>query len=287
MIQKKTENRSLTEKIRPYFGDWGMPWRRVLLLAGITAVWTALVCVIPFLKETSFHDIAVNLECWILFAVLIVVNCKKGWEAALKCFVFFLVSQPLIYLLQVPFSSQHWQIFSYYRYWFVITLLTLPGGAIAFLVKKKNWLSAAVLTVATGFLGIMAVEYVRSVIVNFPFHLLSALFCLGLMILFPILLLNRKAHRLAVLLLSAAILIGYAALTMPEYTKEFELGPGDWSVELSDDSVVSVEIEGSRAVIRTKHLGSALLTFTEAGGEVRLCDATVSSGGIWLSVRVE
>ncbi len=41
-------------------------------------------------------------------------------------FFFFLISQPLIYLLQVPFSSMGFELFIYYKYWFIWTLLTIP-----------------------------------------------------------------------------------------------------------------------------------------------------------------
>ena len=276
------------EKAKKLFGQWGMPWRRVLLMAVVTAVYTALVCIIPPIRDTSLHDIAVYPEWWILFAVLIVVNCKKWWEAALKCFVFFLVSQPLIYLIQVPFVSEHWGIFQYYRYWFVITLLTLPGAAIAYLLKKKNWLSAAVLIVAAVLPATAAVRYARSVIMNFPYHLLSSLCCVVLIVFFAFVLLDQKKHRIAVLAAAAVILLVYAALTMPEYTKEISLGEGNWTCTVENDAIVSAEItENNTAVIRCRHSGSTFITLIGDSGEERQYYATVTSGGIWLEALEE
>lgn len=118
--------------MKKYFGEYNIRWSRVIILAVITAVYTAVINLMPFLKETSFQDIAISLECWILFAVFIIVNCKNWWEASLKCFVFFLISQPLIYLIEVPFNSLGWRIFQYYKYWFIMTVLTLPGAVVAF-----------------------------------------------------------------------------------------------------------------------------------------------------------
>ncbi|MEK5186196.1 hypothetical protein [Solibacillus sp. FSL W7-1324] len=94
--------------IKKYFGQFTMTWPRVIFFALFTAVYTALINQVSLLKDTSFQDIAIYVDWWILFAVFIIVNCEKWWEAALKCFVFFLVSQPLIYLIEVPFltSSQ-------------------------------------------------------------------------------------------------------------------------------------------------------------------------------------
>lgn len=58
--------------------------------------------------------------------LIIMANCQKPLESACKTFVFFLISQPLIYLLQVPFSSMGWGLFGYYWNWFIWTLLTFP-----------------------------------------------------------------------------------------------------------------------------------------------------------------
>ena len=88
-------------KIKKYFGEFNMTWLKVILLAIFTAVYTALINQVSFMKDTSFQDIAIYVDWWILFAVFIIVNCEKWWEASLKCFVFFLISQPLIYLIAV------------------------------------------------------------------------------------------------------------------------------------------------------------------------------------------
>ena len=102
------------------FGGIKMTWQRVIIFAVIAGVITALAAMlIP--DGNSLHEIAVSLEAWILFAILIITNCKKPWGAALKTFVFFLISQPLVYLIQVPFSWMGWGLFRYYRYWFIIT----------------------------------------------------------------------------------------------------------------------------------------------------------------------
>ncbi|MBQ0110502.1 MAG: hypothetical protein KBS41_01045, partial [Oscillospiraceae bacterium] len=87
------------QKINKLFGNINMSWLRVIIFALISAVYTALINQVPLLKNTSFTDIAVGFECWVLFAIIIIVNCRKWWEASLKTFVFFLISQPLIYLI--------------------------------------------------------------------------------------------------------------------------------------------------------------------------------------------
>ena len=89
--------------IKKLFGEVNMTWPKVIIFAVVTAIYTALINQVPFLKDTSFRDIAISFECWILFAIIIIVNSKSGLDSALKTFVFFLISQPLIYLIEVPF----------------------------------------------------------------------------------------------------------------------------------------------------------------------------------------
>ena len=114
-----------------------MSWAKVLLLAVVSAVITSVLLIVPSLKGTSFQDPGTYLECWFFLAIIIIVNCKKWWEASLKCFVFFLVSQPLIYLIQVPFNAHGWGIFQYYKTWFILTILTLRSNS-CLSVKKKE-----------------------------------------------------------------------------------------------------------------------------------------------------
>ena len=250
-----------------------MTWPRVLLLALVTAVWTAAMAAIPFLSDTSFEDISVTFEWWFLFAVFIVVNCKKWWEASLKCFVFFLVSQPLIYLFQVPFASLGWGLFGYYRYWFILTLLTLPGAAVAYQLKRKNWLSVAVLCVATGYLAVQSAMYFHSAALRFPRHLLSAVFCLALAVFFVLVLLDEKKQRIAAL---AIPLIVFAAAMVWNFlpvggsSMTLMLDEGEWAYTVDDASIADITVEdGNTITITGKKNGSAIIDFENADGAVR------------------
>ena len=92
-----------------------------------------------FTKDTSFRDIAGSLEWWVLFGIIIITNSKSPTDSALKCFVFFLISQPLVYLVQVPFSPMGFGLFNYYTYRFILTLFTLPMGYIGYYIKKETY----------------------------------------------------------------------------------------------------------------------------------------------------
>ncbi|MCQ2439663.1 MAG: hypothetical protein MJ074_07860 [Oscillospiraceae bacterium] len=67
------------------FGDMKMSWLTVILFAVAAGVYTGVMMLIPALADTSFQDIGISYEWWVIFAVIIVVNCGKSWEAMLKC----------------------------------------------------------------------------------------------------------------------------------------------------------------------------------------------------------
>lgn len=126
--------------MRKLFGKLNMSWLTVAIFAAITGIYSGLVMLVPALKETSFQDIGISYEWWLIFAVIVVVNCNKWWDAALKCFVFFLLSQPICYLVQIPFSAEmtfNMAFHYYYPFWLVMTLLTIPGGLVAYFCKTK------------------------------------------------------------------------------------------------------------------------------------------------------
>lgn len=268
-------------KLKKCFGEINMSWLKVIILAIASAVFTAAVNLIPALKGTSFQDIAVNLECWILFAVFIISNCKKWWEASLKCFVFFLISQPLIYLIEVPFVHDGWDIFRYYKYWAVITVLTLPGAIVAYQLKRKDWLSVAVLSVANGYLAYQSVKYLRSALSDFPHHLLSAVFCVALAVMFILIFFDKKIYRIVSLAVIALVMAGTFIYTIPK-SKEVSLGEGEWVCEIEDESVVSVEMSDGSAVISPEHKGSTYVRFRSSDGTLKEFYATVSGGDVWV-----
>ena len=161
-----------------------MTWLTVILFAAATSVATAVFLLVPVFEGTSFERMGVTFEAWIFFAVVIMANCKKPFESACKSFVFFLISQPLIYLLQVPFSSMGWGLFGYYRYWFIWTLLTFPMAFAGWYINKKNWLSLLILA---PILYILTSDYVsgfRDAAKHFPRMIVMAVFCLGQVLLY-------------------------------------------------------------------------------------------------------
>lgn len=182
--------------MKKLFGGINLTWKKLIIFAIITGVYTALMALIPFTKDTSFRDIAISFEWWILFGIIIISNSKSPLDSALKCFIFFLISQPLVYLIQVPFSSLGWGLFGYYRYWFYWTLACLPMGYIGYYIKKKNYLSILILSPMIIFLVLLGIGYLNSAIESFPNHLLSGLCCFVFITVVILGLFDNKKHRL-------------------------------------------------------------------------------------------
>ena len=168
------------------------------------------MAIIPITNDTSFRDISVYFEWWILFGIIIICNSKSPLDSAFKCFIFFLISQPLIYLFQVPFSHMGWQLFGYYKYGFIWTLLCFPMGFIGYYIKKGNILSVIILFPMLLFLAYLGLGYLSSVIENFPHHLLSCIACFAMIIIIVINLFDKKVYKIVILslvLLSSIIFL--------------------------------------------------------------------------------
>ena len=149
----------------------------------------------------------VYFEAWIFFAVIVMANCKKPLESACKTFVFFLVSQPLIYLFQVPFSWMGWSLFGYYKTWFFLTLLTFPAAFVGWYITRKNWLSVLILAPVLAFLGYVVYESGAVCLRRFPRYLITVLFCLAQVALYVPAFCPKRAQKLVAAAIPAVTLI--------------------------------------------------------------------------------
>ena len=191
--------------LKKLFGGIEMTWPRIIASAVVIAMYTALMLLLPFTKNTSFRDIGGDVPCWILFAMIIITNCKTAKEAAAKTFVFFLISQPLIYLFQVPFSALGWSLFRYYPPWFIWTLLTVPMAWIGWYTRRKGLLSALILTPMLLLLADCGVSYLLTTVHAFPYELLSGIFCFAVLIVFLEVILTEKKQRITAVLLTTLL----------------------------------------------------------------------------------
>ena len=288
--------------LKKLFGGIKWTWLRLILFAVICGVVTGLIALwVP--DGSSFRQIAVTFEAWIVLAIVVVVNCEKPLEAACKTFVFFLISQPLVYLVQAPFHWMGLGLFKYYYpYWFYWTLLTFPGAFIAWFIKRDDWIAAVILSVALAALILLGVGYLKTTVTAFPKYLISTLFCLGMVPVLILMILHRKRPRWIAALLSVTALAAILFFTFRDglggkgYTLSIGLNSDnypvteEWTARMEDpengtaslmipeDEVVSpslwVEvrnIERSTAVILTDPEGNEYivpLTITKDGNGI-------------------
>lgn len=185
-----------------------MRWKTVLLLALGCGLAVGLLMVPEALASTSLQQPGISYEFWIFMALFILLNCEKPWEAGVKTFVFFLISQPLIYLVQVPFSPWHWDLLRYYPRWGLITLLTLPGAALGWYVRKEKWYSVLLLAVLNVILCLELPSSVRALAEGFPRYLLSTAFIVFELVFFTLLLFKNKKLRALSFALTLVLLAG-------------------------------------------------------------------------------
>jgi len=229
--------------VNKIFGGIRMTWKTLILFAVISGVITGIIAQwVP--EGNSFRQIAVTFEAWIVLAIVIVVNCERPLEAACKTFVYFLISQPLVYLVQVPFNSLGFGLFSYYYpYWFYWTLATFPGAFIAWYIKRDDLLSALILSVALGALILIGCNYLRITISDFPRYLVATLFCFGMVPVLIIAILKKKQTRIVATVL-ASLTLAFGLFWFAFRAEPFRVGFGletekypvteGWTAELED-----------------------------------------------------
>ena len=202
-MEKRSTLRRFTDKL---YGGINLTWPGIILYAVGSAVLTTVFLVLPIFHGTSFVRMGETLEAWIFFAVIIIANAKSPLDSALKTFVFFLISQPLIYLFQVPFSWQGWGLFQYYKYWFILTLCTFPAAYIGWYIKKKNWLSLLILMPVLILLAYLCEDGLKHVIHQFPSLLIMVVFCVLQVFLYLYTFTEKASQKIIGALVPAAVI---------------------------------------------------------------------------------
>ena len=290
----------LMKALRKLFGGIRLTWPKLILFAVAAGVYTALMAIIPALLYTSFHTIVVTLEVWIFFGIFIIMNSKSNLDAGLKCFVFFLISQPLIYLLQVPFSPMGWALFGYYRYWFMWTLCCFPMGFVGYWMKKGKWWGYLILFPMILVTGYCYLTYFSDFQFAMPRYILIVLFCACAMILYPVAVFENKKIRIAGAAVGCVLVVALTAVCLfnpPVYTTEI-MGNGEeyqfdgtYKAYLADEKLGDVAIlyhEGVEDYMLHadfRRAGKTVLTLESPDGEKTEYDLVVERDKYTLEKR--
>lgn len=276
--------------LKKLFGGLHMSWPVVVVFAVVAGAYTGVVNQIPALANTSFSDIAVTYECWVLFAAIVATNCEKPLEAALKTFVFFAISQPVVFLVELPMLGTEMAA-TYLGAWLIPIVLTFPGGALAWRMKKGDWLSVTIVVLGAAFLGALCASHAASALANFPRHLLSAVFCVAIAVAFAFRFVEKPVLRALPCAVAAA---AFAAILVFSQQSEVSystvLPEGDWetatlangdgaTAEIVDGDILELSMPSSVASGNT-------VTVTGSDGETLVYDISLTStGGMELTLR--
>ena len=261
--------RRYAEKI---FGSLNITWPKLIVFAVAAGIYTGVMAMLPMARETSFADISITFEWWVLFGILIIVNSKTPKESALKCFVFFLISQPLVYLVQVPFSWRGWGLFAYYPPWFIWTLLTLPMGFAGYYMRREKWWSLLILLPVTALVAYQYVDYFRETTSFFPHHLLTTVFCAVSVLLYPLCIFKNKKLKLAGFAVSLLLLIAATALAV-------SAGRMTYSTTVLVSGNRNVEFDGTYSVyLEDASYGEVTVVFDEKSESYTVNASFVKTG---------
>ena len=227
------------------FGGINLTWKKLIPFAILAGIYTAIMAMLPIAKDTSFADISITFEVWILFGILIIMNSKSAIDSALKCLVFFLISQPLVYVIQDVIN--HSNLFAtYYKNWVIWTICTFPMGFIGYFMKKDKWWGLVILAPMLLFLGIHYSGFLNQTRYNFPYHLLSTIFCVITLLLYPISIFKNKKIKIAGTVISILILVIMTALAFLQstsYNTTVLINGGDAGAVFDDTYKVYLEDE--------------------------------------------
>ncbi|MCR4671729.1 MAG: hypothetical protein K5637_00640 [Lachnospiraceae bacterium] len=259
--------------VKKLFGGIELTWPKLIIWAVISGAFTAAMAIIPAFSATSFIAITVTFEVWILFGIIIIMNSKSNIDSALKCFVFFLISQPLVYLIQVPFSHMGWNLFGYYKYWFIWTLLCLPMGYIGYYMKKGKWWGYLILFPMIVLTGYSYASYLPDFMFYKPKFILICIFCICAMILYPVLIFENKKIRTAGALIGAAMVLGLTFIALrnpPVYSTEIMGSNAEHRFDDTYEVSLADEQYGDVQIVYYENLESYMIhaDFTKAGRTV-------------------
>ena len=191
-----------------------MTWKQTIIFAVVTGVLTGILAQIPILYNTSFADITVSFEWWILFAMLIVIGQDTWWKAGFKTLVFFLISQTVVFLAEWAIAGEFY--FPYWVRWIEISFLTLPAGIVAWFTRKDNIPGNVFLALPLCLLMSLGVLYTTLFVQNPPYHLLTCIFCFLQVIFWLYVLRNDWKNRAIVFAIALPLtLLNCYVLTYP------------------------------------------------------------------------
>lgn len=145
-------------------------------------------------------------------------------------------------------------------------------GYIGYYLKKDKWWGLLILTPILLFLGIHYNGFLGEVLYYFPYHLLSCLFCIITILIYPIYIFKNKKIKIVGIIISILIIIAATIMTLSNkttYNTTVLISGGEQEIIFDDTYKVYLE--------NTK-LGNVHIEYDEALEDYRV-DAEFKKGG--------
>ena len=145
-----------------------------------------------------------------------------------------------------------WNLFIYYKPWFIWTLLCLPMGYIGYYIKKEKWYGLLILFPIMLLLGFGLSSSITNVKYSFPKHLINTLFIIASFIVYPLALFKNKKIKYFGLITSVIIMLIFGIkpmLTPSTYETNFKCSDENfiyddtYKVYLEDPSYGNLNVE--------------------------------------------
>ena len=192
--------------VKKLFGGIKIPWKYLIPFSIAIGIYTGIVLSIPALKDTSFRAIGIGYEWWIFFAMIIITNSETPKESAAKTFVLFLISQPIVFLVQ-PNGFDLFQ--RYYFGWFIYTLFTFPMAWVGWYTRKEKIYAPCILSFPLIYLTNHIISYIKQG------HICSAIFCIALFV--ALILGVMKNRKLMIIAAASGLTLGLLLWLIPVY----------------------------------------------------------------------
>ena len=128
----------------------------------------------------------------------------------------FLSYQPAT-LVEVVFGLSVDQALYYYcSIWGPATLLTLPGGFIAYYINRQNVFGSVILGLGNSIQAFLGITYIIQMLGNPPYHLLSAIVCFASILIMTFQIQKDNGNRVISLLVP--VVVAVAALVLIRMT---------------------------------------------------------------------
>lgn len=275
------------QALKTLFGGLNMTWPKVIIFSLICGVYCGVVNQIPVLADTSITDIAVTWEGWVVLALIIATNCKSPLESCLKCGVFFLISQPLVYLVEMPMLGAYpWH---YLNMWAPMIAASFVAGFLAYFLRKQKWYGFVIMFCIVLLISVLGFAYAQVVAMGgFPRHLLTVLFDIAAPIVLAFALREATWERIVCAIAAVAIvcagfawgLLGsldsYASEPLPQGTTWTGVS---WNAGCVDDIQIEGDGDDQQISIHARSIGEGTIQVNDEKGETITFLVSVSSDG--------